>query len=118
MDKWGWVPKFVFKNRMSGKWSSIARVGNESIKRGRIFASGVGYLVREERRVLFWVDDCSGIGPLCVLFPRVFRVVSNKKSSVSDYFVWGQGNGSWCLSFRRVLHRFKESQYGEFACFL
>ena len=38
--------------------------------------------VGEESRVWFGVDDWMGMGPLPVLFPRVFTMVSNKKSSI------------------------------------
>lgn len=58
------------------------------------------------------------MGPLHVLYPKVFRVVSNTKSYVSDYYEWRGNKVSWSLSFRRGLHQFEESQYGELSSFL
>ena len=41
----------------------------------------------EEVRVHLWYDDWVGVGPLRLLFPRIFRVVSNKEASVKECFV-------------------------------
>lgn len=43
-------------------------------------------MVGERRDTRFWLDDWEGVGvgPLCVLFRRIFRVVSNKESAVND----------------------------------
>ena len=46
-----------------------------------------------------------GVGPLCRLFPRVFRVVANRESSVKDCYCWVGDNVSWGVSVRRALHQ-------------
>ena len=53
--------------------------------------------------VRFWFDDQVGMGLLYRLFPRVFRVVSNKESSVKECYVWVGDVVSWDISFRRAL---------------
>lgn len=53
------------------------------------------------------------MGPLCELFPRVFRVVSNKESVVTDYYEVWEEYISWSVSFRKSLHRSEEVQYEE-----
>lgn len=45
----------------------------------------------------FWLDDCVRVGPLCLLHPKVFRVVSNNESSVSDCYSWGDRGVSWVV---------------------
>lgn len=45
------------------------------------------FLLGEGVRVYFWFDDRARVGPFFVLYPRVFRVVSNKESSINDDFV-------------------------------
>lgn len=44
------------------------------------------------------------IGPLCGVFARIFRVVSNKESSISDYYEERDGCVVWRVPFRRSLH--------------
>lgn len=51
----------------------------------------------------FLVDDWAGVGPLHVLYPTVFRVVSNKESAVNDCYVWRGSGISWALSSRKSL---------------
>lgn len=53
-----------------------------------MYARGVGFLVVKGGGCTFGFDDWAGVSPLHVLYPRVFRVVYNKESSVSDCFVW------------------------------
>lgn len=55
---------------------------------------GVGFKLCESDRVRFWFDDWMGMGLLHVLFPRVFRIASNKESSVRDCYV-GMGCRGW-----------------------
>ena len=52
---------------------------------GRTLSKGEGFVVGEGRNVRFWLDDWIVVGPLCGVFHRVCRVVSNKESYVSDY---------------------------------
>lgn len=51
-----------------------------------------------------------GVGPLLVLFSRLFRLASNKESSVKDYCVRGGGLLSWEVSFCQGLCQSEESQ--------
>lgn len=44
----------------------------------------MGFKVGDGRDIHFWHDDWVGVGPLYNSFPRVFRAISNKKSSVSE----------------------------------
>ena len=54
-----------------------------------------------------------GVSPFCELFPKVFRVASNKESVVSDYYEVGDGSISWSVPFRSFLRLSEEGQYGE-----
>lgn len=59
---------------------------------------------------MFWFDDWVGMGPSAGLFPQVFRVASNKESSLSDVM-----RGKFLVvdvSSRRSLRQL-EVQYGE-----
>ena len=49
-----------------------------------------------------------GVGSLSQLFPTVFRVVSNKDSSIKDCYV-GEGGFVSSKVVRRVLHPFEET---------
>lgn len=64
-------------------WGSIAHLGDESNCWGRIFIEAWAILL-ERGGGCSWFDDWVGLGHLYVLYPRVFRVVSNKESSVNE----------------------------------
>lgn len=61
-------------------------MGDESNCWGKAFANGVGFLVGEGGRLRFCFDDWVGVGPLIILYPRVFWLVDNKEASVSDCY--------------------------------
>lgn len=65
----------------------ISCLGDVSGSCGEVFSRGVGFIVGEGSRVQFWLDDWMGMGSLSVLFPRVFRVASNKALVVKDCYV-------------------------------
>ena len=65
------------------------------------------------RFLRFWLDDWVGVGPLCELFLRVFRLVSNKESVVSDCYEVMDGCIMWGVTFRRSLRLSKDVQYEE-----
>ena len=71
---------------MSGLWGVISSlrdvsnvVGGEV---GEVFEKGVGFKVDQGDRVPFCFNDWLGVGPLRILFPTVFRIASNKESSI------------------------------------
>lgn len=70
--------------------------GVKSLKRVWVLKWGWG-------TVRFWFDDWMGVGPLSILFPRVFRIPSNKESSIRDHCVWHGDEVSWEVSLRRAL---------------
>lgn len=51
-----------------------------------MLSKGVGFVVGDGRVLRFWFDDWVRVGPLCELLSRVFRLVSNKESVVSDCY--------------------------------
>lgn len=63
-------------------WQNILSFG-DVLLRG-LFVRGMGFLVGEGHRVHLWIDDLLGMGPLCASFPRLFRIVITKSSSVKD----------------------------------
>lgn len=114
----GWVPKSMPMYRMLGMWGQITHMGDESNCLGKAFAKGIGFFVGQGRRARFWLDNWIGLGPFCVLYPRVFRVVTNKDSFVRDCYVWRGHEVVWTLAFRRDLHQSKDAQYKELSSFL
>lgn len=54
----------------------------------------MGFRVGVERLVRFWLDDWVDVRLLLSLFPRLFRVVSNKQSSIQE---WCMGKGCFVL---------------------
>ena len=79
--------------------------GDESNVRGKAFVKALGFMVGEWVSVCFLFDDCMGVGPLHLLFPRMFRVASNKETSVKECYVWVGNVVSWNISIRRPLHQ-------------
>lgn len=68
--------------------------------------------------VRFWLDDWAGEGPLCELFHRIFRAVTNKEAAVSDCYEVEDDSIVWVVSFRRNLRSSEEVQYRELLSFL
>lgn len=59
------------------------------------------------------MDDWEGVGPLYVLFFRIFRVVAKNGSSISDCYEKRDGGTRWWVPFRRSLHPLEKTQNGE-----
>ena len=110
-DKWGWWPKLVPSYCRSGVWRDIIYVGDKSNMRGKALHKGVGFIIGDGTCVRFWLDDWVGMGPLSELFPRIFRLVVNKESCVSDYFEVRSGCMVWEVPFRRTLWQMEEFMY-------
>lgn len=83
-NKWGWESKPGPRYTKSSIWGVVASFVEVSNIRREVFFKGVGFLVGEGREVSFRFHDWVGAGPLRVLFPRVFSVVSSRKSSTGD----------------------------------
>lgn len=79
----------------------------------RILYEGSTFLMGERRVVSFWLHDWVDAGPLCGLFLRIFRVVSNRKSIIFDCYKVRNSCILWGVSFRRWLCPSKEAQYEE-----
>lgn len=58
------------------------------------------------------------MGPLSILFHRVFRVMSNKESSVKECYIVEGSSIIWDVSFRKSLRQNKEFEYESLLCFL
>lgn len=58
------------------------------------------------------VDNWVGVGPLSLSFPRLFRVVVNKRGPQLKIVVGDGGFVSQDVSVRRALHQFDESEFG------
>lgn len=101
-DEWGWSPCKVPRYGLDNVWGSILRVRDESHACGVMFHKGVGFKVGEGNKVHFWVDDWLGKEPLMRVYTRLFRLASNKLSSVKDCYMGEGGFVSWIVSFRRV----------------
>lgn len=86
-DRWDWRPKSILKYRRLGIWGAIANFGDESDVRGRSSVMAWYFLLGKGGLYIFWFDDCATVGPLRVLYLMVLRVVSNKESSVRDFYV-------------------------------
>ena len=60
----------------------------------------------EGASVCFWVDDWVGVGPLRLLLPTLFKVVSSKVAAINKCFVWKGNVVSWYISIRGALSSF------------
>ena len=61
--------------------------------------------------VRFWFYDWVGVGPLCFLYPRVSKVVSNKECCVKECYVWDEDVLSWDVSIRRALRQSESVEF-------
>lgn len=82
-------------------------MGEKSDSYGDLLQKGLGFRDGERNKVRFWLDDWLGAGPLLRVFPRFFRLASNKWSCVKDCYVGEDGSMSWVVPFRfrRVLRQ-------------
>lgn len=85
-DVWGWVPKRIPRYSMYGFGAVFSSFWDESNVRGKVFAKGLGFIVGEGDRVRFGHDDWAGVGPLRLLFPRVFTVCPTKMLQLKSVF--------------------------------
>lgn len=83
-DRWGGFQR-VSLDIWCQAFGVLLLVWGVSLISGAIFCKGVGFPVGNGRRVRFLLDDWAGVGPLTLLYPRVFRVVSNKEASIYEY---------------------------------
>lgn len=90
---------------VSGLWAVLSSFGDESNVKGKAFGKGLGFCMGKGDSVRLWYDDWVAVGPFCILFPRLFQVVSNKDASVKDCFVWNGNVVSWNISIRRALRQ-------------
>ena len=74
---------------------------------------GVGFVVGDGSDVRFWMDGWVGKGPLCGIFPRLFRLTVNKESSISEYVEVRGGSTFWNVHPRRSLRPSEGILYGE-----
>lgn len=72
---------FFFLGCWLGFWVWCVRV------RMGVGGLGVGVSWLQRVSIWFWVDDWLGKGALSLSFPRLFRVVSNRDSSVKEGYV-------------------------------
>lgn len=75
----------------------------------------MGFIVGREDCIHFWFDNCVGVGPLFVCFPRLFRAVSNKKSSTKDCYV-NEVNNVMGSEFRRAQNQSESVEYKSMLC--
>lgn len=76
---------------------------------GGISQKRVGLRVMMVDTVHFLFGDWVGIGPLFILFPRMFWVLYNRESPVKDCYGVGEGAFCWHVLGRTVLHHLEES---------
>lgn len=73
----------------------------------------MGFVVGDGKDVSCWLDAWVGVGPLCSLVPRLFRLTVKKESSVSECFEVGSGCMVWGVSFRKNLRPLEGDRYEE-----
>ena len=116
-DKYGveksrWWPNPGRKSHRSSLWGAIASVGDSPSVSREVLSKGVGFVVGDGRVLRFWLDDWVGVGPLYELFPRVFRLVSNKEFHVTNCCGVRDGCTLWGVTFRRGLRCRRRSNMG------
>lgn len=62
------------------------RISNGKGKVGSIFKEKLRMLVRKGDKTLFWMDHWVGERPLKDVFPRLFRISSNRHATVQDCY--------------------------------
>lgn len=67
----------------TGNWKSICSVENFFTNKGLVINSLFCGKVGNGETLRFWLDNWTGYGQLCVLFPELFKLESNKKVEVA-----------------------------------
>ena len=63
--------------------------------------------VGSEANTRFWLDLWVGNAPLCLAFPRLFSISSQKEAMVGDVWVVNEVGGAWSFLWRRNLFVWK-----------
>lgn len=63
--------------------------------------------VEEEQSVKFWTALWVGDKKLCERFPRLFSIVENRNSVISELGVWEDGVWRWRWNWRRCLFQWE-----------
>lgn len=83
-DRWGGFQSVSLDIRCQA-FGVLLLLWGISLRSRATFRKGVGFPIGGDgRRGCFLLDDRAGVGPLTLLYPRVFRVVSNKEASVYE----------------------------------
>lgn len=62
---------------------------------GGWFRDSISRIIGDQSDVLFWEDDWWGVGPLKVIFPRLFIPSAQNRASISNMGSRGEVRWSW-----------------------
>jgi hypothetical protein len=80
------------------------------LKIRQIYLKGREYKINNRKSVSFWLDRWLDDKPLCVTYPILYGLCSNKRISVYD--VWNEG---WVIHFQIIHQEIARSQWYELA---
>ena len=66
------------------------------------FTNRVRRKLNNGRTTSFWKDRWIRVEPLCIMFPRLFSLSTQKEAMVGDVVVIQQGVSVWNITWRRV----------------
>ncbi|XVE81888.1 hypothetical protein DITRI_Ditri15bG0102200 [Diplodiscus trichospermus] len=79
-----------------------------------IFCSGMGYLLGDGRKVLFWSNEWTPGVILKFAFPRIFALSINQLGKVCEYGSFQSNGWVWSVSLRRNLFNWEVEQWNHF----
>jgi hypothetical protein len=76
------------------------------------FAQNISRRVKSGSTTRFWKDAWLGPSPLCVCFPRLFSISTQKDAMINEVWVVREEVGRWELDWRRRLFVWEEELLG------
>ncbi|KAJ0917796.1 putative RNA-directed DNA polymerase [Helianthus annuus] len=92
-----WVP-IPAKLSIPGPWKQIIGISEHLNQVGINLFNAIWCRVGSGLKAAFWLDTWIGEQPLCVSFPLLFALETNKNCSIVDRVSWGEDSVkfSWC----------------------
>ncbi|XP_058217028.1 uncharacterized protein LOC131327925 [Rhododendron vialii] len=109
LDQRCWLPHLPNSGQVTTIWRDICSIGNASSGIGAIIQAGFKVQVGSGQETLFWDHIWLGEVALKEVYPRLFRI-STQKEQVISVVKEGAGDGCWNLSFGRQLYDWEDLQ--------
>jgi hypothetical protein len=99
------------RNKYSLWWKDVVDLGVLPGVRGEWTQEVFVRKVRNGGATRFWLDVWAGREPLCVTFPRLFKVPLQPNLSVMDMVDSVNDTWQWCLTWRRSFFAWEEELF-------